>query len=281
MSLDIKLPRWSPKGIERDGRFFLFLGRHGVGKTSCLSRVLSYLGDYCEDWIGFSPTMGGVETLTELMPACYVYDRAPTEEDLEHLIARQKKERKLAKKFEDYEPRKLGIVLDDVGFAKKFLRSSEKLAEIVMNQRHYGMFLFITIQYIRQLNPELHTQVDYLFQLNTSDPKSNALSYEAFFQGKMGTKEGVNFKRRDMTHFNKLIDLYATKPGQALVVQRSRKPYLSFFEWPKEFEKPRIGDEEFWESAGELMGSEEELSEDEDEILRDLERATRTRFLEH
>jgi len=141
MTTEPKVERWKPKKVERDGRFFLMLGRHGVGKTSLLAYVCSIIGSRCNDWIGFSPTMGEVETLEDLMPSCYIYSRCPTDEDLGDLIEKQKKERRLGKKYPDYRPRKLGLILDDVGYNKKWVRNAEKLSYIVMNQRHYGILL--------------------------------------------------------------------------------------------------------------------------------------------
>lgn len=271
-----KLPEWDGSNIETDGRFFVIQGRHGEGKSSLLQFILcEYIRERVNDVVAFSPTESGSLDLAQMLPRSFNYNEVPNDEYLESFIKRQKFEKQKQKKDPNYRARKLAIILDDCGFDSKFLRNSKKLREIIFNQRHLGIYLFITIQYIRQLPPDLHENVDYLFQLRVGDPQSIEKSFSAFFKGILGVKYGPQMAGRERYRFQQYLKEYANAPGHALVVQKSQDPRLCYVSWPKDYTPCRLGDETYWKIAVDLDG---EGEEEEEEMMIDLTRAIKLKF---
>ena len=273
------LNKWNEQWIKKDGRFFVFLGPHGVGKSTLLSYVVQHCNEYVpiQDWIGFSPTEGGIQTLRGLIPDAYVHKRVPSEKDLNELvIGKQQMEIDIkdSGEYPGYEPRALGVIIDDSGFKSKIFKS-EALKNLVMNQRWYRIHIFITLQYIRQLDPENFNNVDYLFLLGVPDPKNSEVLMKDFFMGRLGIDaNGVRFRQRERERLNYYFEFY-NQPGSCIAItkvadQKSKIDYVSTYQWPENVSKSYMGDAQFLETCG----VDEDGNQDE-EIRRQMQRSQR------
>ena len=278
MSYHPPLEPWDISTIQSDGRLFVFLGPHGSGKSTCMCFVAQYM-DMVHDWIAYSPTMDGNEGIRNTVLKAFRYSRAPTEKDLEFIIMKGRAERRMKRKYPDYEMRKTGLIIDDCGSDKKLMRNSKALKEIIMNQRHYGIYLFITIQYIRQLDPETYTNVDYLFCLPSDDPTDVEKLHASFFRGKLKVDARTHRKQHELERLNYYMTSYGS-PGCTLLANRHSKgqPYLSYFTWDLNDELQYVGDEEMYDAHLAIMGDREDSSEEDEDVELTLERITRDRM---
>lgn len=277
------LPLWDPDSAKQDGRLWVFMGRHGSGKSTCMQYCVAWPNQYCQDWIGYSPTASGSKTLTQLIPKAYIYERSPTAQDLRDIIEKQITETQLAENDPAYRPRRLGVIIDDAGYDKKLLRSTEEFVKIIMNQRHWGIHLFLTIQYIRQIPPEIHEQVDYLFIIDAKDSRNRQTIYDSFFRDNMNVSRGLHYKQREMERLGYWCDYYLKK-GTCIVIDKEGKEYISRFSWPqpgsRHFRLFALGDTEYLNSARDLDPYDEDEPYVGGESLRErVQRIKETRFM--
>lgn len=281
---------WSQE-VENDGRMIVALARHGEGKSTLIQHLCkNVIGNKCHDWVGYAGSVGAESALRSFLPACFVYSDPPSEEELNNCINRQKYEIQLSKQDPTHTFRKLGIVMDDCGYDRNFLRNSKALRVIAMNLRHLGIFIVLSLQYFTQIPPELHTQVDYMFLFQTGDPGAEKSCYEKFFQYKLNTKQGTHFKQRDFSRFSYYMQLYTKSKGVCLVVQRSRSPYICYYEFPKSDDTEisisniddAVGDQQYKLTATQLMGEQDQpLGYISDDIQTTITNRRKVRFMKY
>jgi hypothetical protein len=274
------LPRWDPDSAAQDGRLWVFMGRHGAGKSTALKYAVAWPNQYCRDWVGFSPTASGSRVLKQLLPRAYIYERSPTAKDLQDIVDKQVAETQLADADPRYAPRRIGVIIDDAGYDKRLLRSTEEFVKIIMNQRQWGVHIFLTIQYIRQIPPEIHEQVDYLFIIDSKDARNRKALYDSFFKDNMDVPRGIRYTQREMERLSYWCDYYLRGKGTAIVIDKEGPTYISRFEWPAEFHEFVLGDREYQSSARDIDPRDDVEASFGGESLRErIRRIKETRFM--
>ena len=277
------LPMWDIKTVNPDGRLFIFEGQHGSGKTTLLRHVVNQMTEI-QDWIAYSPTQGGYRFFSKMFTPAFTYNFVPTDENLQEIMDKQKLEEDLEIATADlpegdpnkHRMRVLGLVIDDCGSHKKLMRNSPKLKELLMNQRHMRIHIFITLQYICQFDPENYSQVDYMFILNAQDPQNMKVIYEKFAKGRLQVATGTWMKRREEERLQHYLQYY-TRKGCALVVDKTGTTYLQHYTFPKDPECVAMGDEMFQKTAREHC--EDKPTKTTKEIEEQIRRQYYTRFV--
>lgn len=72
------------------------------------------------------------------------------------------------------------LILDDIGYDKKAMRS-EGLKELMCNGRHLQITIFLTLQYVCDVTPDIRSQVDYVFTLKENIRANREKLYRYFY----------------------------------------------------------------------------------------------------
>ena len=147
------------------------LGKRRSGKTTYASSIIQFLADRCDKFCIYCGNKDNIAEWRRIVPPLYVHTKS-----IEHV-----------RKVRDYQDQtcsiysnlkepipiqhRLTIVLDDCGSDTKFMHS-DVMKDILSNGRHYGMYIFILVQYLNQMHAVNRDQLDYLGVLHTTNSKN-------------------------------------------------------------------------------------------------------------
>lgn len=166
--------KWDPRTLSNRCTI-LVLGKRNRGKSTAVIDLCRFVK--APKGIVFSATDHCAHVFDKIFPARHVVADL-TEEKLEHLIRVQKNLTAKDKRFE-----KTGclLVIDDVGFDRRFWQRSKALSEIMCNGRHYNFTVILALQDAVSLPPALRAQLDLVFCLAEAFASNQKRLYEFFF----------------------------------------------------------------------------------------------------
>jgi hypothetical protein len=167
-----KVYRFDPRKLPNVG-VFVFVGRTGSGKTVLMEDILSYKRHYFKRAVVMTGSPGAADTFKEHFPLIFIHDRYD-EDLLQRLLDKQVFDKHMGKL------RPLLVVLDDLGYMAKNIQKSEVIKRIFMAGRHFGILLLFSMQYCKAFDPDLRSQVSYIFTCFEKNPQNRERIYEAY-----------------------------------------------------------------------------------------------------
>jgi hypothetical protein len=168
--LELDINKFDPRILEKKRRsghspMICFIGNRGVGKTSLVIDILSYMKSI-PAMVCMSGTEDGNSTYGKYIHPLCIYNKF--EKDVvNNLISNQKKlavkvMKETGKELKYVPEKAIGLLIDDLAYDKKMLKE-ESMREIFMNGRHYNILTMITFQYMMDMPPVFRTNIDYVF----------------------------------------------------------------------------------------------------------------------
>jgi len=165
----------------------LFIGRRGVGKTFCMECILWYVR-YLPEAVVFAATEDGNGTWGRHFPDSFILTKF-NDTHLQKVYDRQVErnwDRTIAMKRgvpdKDLPPlKRMLLILEDQGYQGRSLFEKPIVREILMNGRHFGITLFVTLQYCRDIGPGARDQVDYVFAMLDKKVLNRKKLYDDWF----------------------------------------------------------------------------------------------------
>jgi Poxvirus A32 protein len=183
----IRIRKFNPSILEKkrlsgDPPTVVILGPRNTGKSTILKDLLSFIKDI-PMLVCMSGTEEGNGFYSKFMHPLMIHN--DYKKDIVSSIIRHQKDKlkKCIKLGQD--PRKMpelgtGLILDDCGFDKKNLHSQD-LRFLFMNGRHLKIAVFVCLQYVMGLPPDIRTNVDYLFCMRNNKISDQKKIYEQYF----------------------------------------------------------------------------------------------------
>jgi len=187
--------------------FYMFVGSSRAGKTFCCKYILSSLA-----------AMGHLDNI-------FVFSRTAFRNPFEHLGIHH-----IYEGFDDeilngiieiikenYHKtgtiRPIAIVLDDMGGSKELSKNVSTFANLLLTYRHFGINLFVMVQYAYLVGPRARAQADHVFMYKYKNEKNLDALYHSYGSGFADKKE-----------FKQVMDEINQEPYKALVYRESYKP---------------------------------------------------------
>ena len=171
-SSKLNIFEWDANNFQID-TVTMLVGRRGTGKSTILQELCYQIRHKIDYVVGFSPTEEVNEDLANIVPRVLVYNEMDIPL-LEDLIQVQKQTRKVKDSYN------LLLVFDDCGYDKKKFRN-KTIGNLFKNGRHYHITIIFTMQYAKDIGPDLRGNIDYLFACQDSQIKSRDILHKQFF----------------------------------------------------------------------------------------------------
>lgn len=156
----INLHKLNPQTIRND-EVVLFVGRRGSGKTFLMEDIC-YFKRYVDEVIVYSATEDGNHTWGKHVPGLFIF----TKYNGAHLEGVYKHARRATKRHDrdprSCPPKSIMIIVEDQTYDRSIMRD-KILREVMMNGRHYNILVFITMQYARDMGPDIRSQIGHVF----------------------------------------------------------------------------------------------------------------------
>jgi hypothetical protein len=149
------------------------IGKTKSGKTVLMEDILSYKRHYFKRAVIMTGSPGAAKTFKAHFPQIFIHDTYD-EGLLERLLDLQVYNDNL----NQLQP--LLIVLDDLGYMAKDIQKSEVIKRIFMAGRHFKILLILSMQYCKAFEPDLRSNVDYIFVCFEKNPLNRRRIYEAY-----------------------------------------------------------------------------------------------------
>ena len=168
----LNIRQFDPSTI-KDGSVVGVIGKRGTGKSVLVKDVMYYKRKIPMGLI-MSGTEDGNSYYGKFVPDSFVFsefDKAA----LERLMERQKKLSKAGRAGRVF------VVLDDLMYDKKIMKE-KVMRQLLMNGRHWNIFLIVTAQYVADLGPpEIRSNCDYVIACRETIHQNKERLYRMFF----------------------------------------------------------------------------------------------------
>lgn len=162
---NLNLKRFRPKDMEnrrvdpdKGPPTIVIIGGRGTGKTYLVRDIMYYFRRIPAGMI-ITGSEASSEAFSEFFPKSFIFDDIDLER-IENIVANQRKLRKKKTKG-DYSSL---LLFDDCGFDKSMVKK-KIIKGIFMNGRNWKILLIMTLQYAKDIPPDLRSNVDYVFIL--------------------------------------------------------------------------------------------------------------------
>ena len=149
------------------------MGSTESGKTWLIREVLYHHRHKFERAIVMSGSKETSQMFAHHIPSLYIYDGFEPEK-LKQAFEQQEIDVQL------HRSKPLLIILDDLMYDKKNILGTPLISRIFMNGRHSNCLLLISMQYAKDIGPNLRQQVKTVFLCHENNIQSRLKSYEAF-----------------------------------------------------------------------------------------------------
>ena len=177
----MELYRFNPsKSLPRKG-VLIYVGRTNSGKTFLMRDHLYHLRNDFDIALAMIGSKDTAYEFEQHIPAINVYDTLDLKKltrIYEYLEKQKSKERRGMGKC----PRVV-VVIDDMGYKRKNILTSEVFLRIFFNCRHVNMLMLISVQDCKLVTPSLRGQVRQVFLCQEKNPSGRKRVYEAFNPG--------------------------------------------------------------------------------------------------
>lgn len=163
--LNFDLKKFNPKVMEerrsnpdKGPPTIIIIGKRGTGKTYLL-RDLLYSFRKTPAGMMMTGSEASAEMFSEFFPESFIFDEVDIDR-IENIVCNQQRLRK-NKTPGDYSSL---LLFDDCGYDKSITRQ-KIIKKIFCNGRHLKILLIMTIQYCKDIPPDLRSNADYVFIL--------------------------------------------------------------------------------------------------------------------
>lgn len=201
MADSAELPPLDLEEFRHRGRLVVIVGPPGSGKTSTLRAVYEHVSSTDHEVLAFSRFPAGMQSFLEYLPRDAVVTK-----DVEQTIRTWCFAAATSKI----------LLLDDVFPTGEPLFSAFEaffLQNLMFNARHCNLYVFMTVQHIRQLTPQGRAQINYTILLPKMHDQPRGLNDELQRQG----------WRRNDVYAN-----YLMKPCEAVIRRAFDEKCFSF-----------------------------------------------------
>ena len=234
-----QLKPWDVSNIKLDSTI-IAIGKRRTGKSWCLRNIMFEMKNKIPAGIVISQTDELNKFWRQYIPKQHIYPKYDPE-ILDFVFQRQKailnNTAKTKAEIEKEAP--FFVLLDDV-ISDSRLKYDENLMELFVAGRHYKLFVMITTQYAKGLNPTLRGNTDYIIVCKTLQGRQRESLWEDFAD--FTTKDG----------FFTMLDEY-TEDNEVVVFDTSDNTSdpMEMLRWWKAQDpgKFRMGSKEYWDSA--------------------------------
>lgn len=170
--MSYKVYKLDPRKLSNTG-VFVFVGRRKSGKTILMRDILYHKRNVFKKVLVMTSNEDTVKDFAQHVPELFIR-KGFDPHLLEQIKAKQEHDvrRGICKP--------LLIVLDDLGFAAKSIQKAPVIKELFMNGRHFNISLMFSMQYCKAFEPDLRSQIDYIFLAFEKNPQNRARIFEAF-----------------------------------------------------------------------------------------------------
>lgn len=162
---NLNLRKFQPKDMERrrvnpdqGPPTILIIGSRGTGKTFLISDLMYYLRRIPAGMI-MTGSEASAEKFSEFFPKSFIFDEVDIEK-IENVVKNQRMllRKKIAGDYSSL------LLFDDCGYDKTTTRK-KIIKGVFMNGRNWKVLLIMTIQYCKDIPPDLRSNADYIFIL--------------------------------------------------------------------------------------------------------------------
>jgi len=259
---EVNVKRFKIEDIDLNAKIAI-IGKPGTGKTSIIKDILYRHRKKFTKGILMSGTTESSNDFNGVFPDIFIYNNYK-QERADHFWKLQKK---IVKKRGKGNPKNLAcFVIDDCMHTSKSWATSETIADIFMNGRHYDILFIVAMQYCMGILPSLRSCLDYVFILR-----------ENSFGNKKKLFEHYCSVFPDFKMFCKVLDAL-TVNFQCIVVKQRKNTSTKIEDnifWYKAELHPdfRIGIPALWEYHDRRYNKRYEDDLDDDENVKDNHRA--------
>lgn len=159
---DITLSKFNPEWIKPNS-VCAIVGRRGSGKTTVAEDVLADKA-WMPDGVVFSATEDCNDTWGRHFPESFIFDEYRP--DVMARIVKRQRTQAARHKLDPHSKIKPTVILcEDIMYDKTAFIKDKNARGVMMNGRHWGVLLIITVQYMMDLSRDLRGSIDYLFVL--------------------------------------------------------------------------------------------------------------------
>lgn len=162
---NLNLRKFQPKEMERrrvnpdqGPPTILIIGSRGTGKTFLLNDLMYYFRRIPAGMI-MTGSEASAEQFSKFFPKSFIFDEVDIAK-IENVVINQRKLRRKNTKG-DYSSL---LLFDDCGYDKATTRK-KIIKGVFMNGRNWKVLLIMTIQYCKDIPPDLRSNADYIFIL--------------------------------------------------------------------------------------------------------------------
>lgn len=192
---EFSIKRFNPKKM-KPNTVALFLGRRGSGKTTTMEQVIYHHRNIPTGTI-FSNTDSANDDWSKHFPDTYIYEDYDPDV-AKRVILGQKRLKRKCKRNPRKKMKQTLVLLEDCMYDKNLFTNEPTIRSILMNGRHWGIFFFISVQYMMDLPRPLRTQFDYIFLFRDND-MDNRQKYWKSWAGFIPTFEAFNEIYKELT----------------------------------------------------------------------------------
>lgn len=173
---EVDIKRFRMDEIELNAKIAI-IGKPGTGKTSLVKDILYRHRKRFTKGILMSGTTASSKDFEGVFPDIFIYNKYKAD------VADNfwKTQKKIVRRRGKGNPKNMAcFVVDDCMHEAKSWVSSETIADIFMNGRHYDMLFIIAMQYCMGISPSLRTCLDYIFILRENSYTNKKKLFEHY-----------------------------------------------------------------------------------------------------
>lgn len=234
---EVELLKWTWDRCDVTRSVFVY-GCRGSGKSYFVRDLMYNLRKRFHSGVAVSPTLDSRKEFEQFMPSCFIHSDMNLDM-IQDLIQIKQELQKTYDRGEHDDFRNIFLLLDDCSYDKKKMNSKE-MAELLMNGRHSKIFTVATLQWMKDLEPRMRENFDYIFLFQADSKETREKLFEMF-----GSSVFENFDEFDSFYKRVVCD------RRILVFDRtSKSPRFEdkvFFYKAKEHKDPfYVGVRSYW-----------------------------------
>ena len=235
----LKLRKFNPRVIEArrtnpdaGPATIIIVGSRGKGKSYLMKDLLYYVRNIPAGMM-ITGSEASAESFSEVFPKTFIFDDLETER-LKNIISNQRKLRKKGT-TEDYSSL---LLLDDCGYNRSVMKE-KPIKQIFCNGRHLKIMLVVSVQYCKDIPPDLRSNADYVFILREPQLENRRKLWKDF-AGIVPTFELFNTVMNECTNDYGMIVLDNT------TISNNITDNLFWYRARETPRKYKIGSRDFW-----------------------------------
>lgn len=187
---------------------FLFIGPTQSGKTNVMLDILCHMRQYYYYGLAFSPTLETRQSLSTIIPPILVHTTCNVSQITSFMRFAQQMVGRYGK--DDLRTRCF-IIFDDIS-ADKTLLHSQEFDELLCNGRHYGIAVFVTVQYIKHLLPSARGNMHHIFMQKILQRDFLSDCYDAYFSDVpkiefLGNTKSIGFYQKATEKYRSIVKI--------------------------------------------------------------------------